>query len=71
MFNILYKFYKSPIHSANEKKKYNIFLVKDIYQHQSEYKNIINLITSLNFPLKNKSISLNNLKLFKVLKFLS
>ena len=71
MFNILYKFYKSPIHSANEKKKYNIFLIKDVFQHQSEYKNTINLITSLNFPLQNKSISLNNLKLIKVFKFIS
>lgn len=70
MFNILYKFFKLPTYYANDIKKYNIYLVKDINKNANEYKNMINLLISYNFPLQNKSINIDGLKLKNIFRFI-
>lgn len=70
MFNKIYKLLKSPITPTHIKKNYKIFLLKDMKQYKFEYIGVINYITGKNWPLGDKKISFNNLKLIKIFKFL-
>ena len=70
MFNKIFKLLKSPILPTYIKKDYKIFLLKDTKQNKFEYINVMNCIIWNSWPLGNKKISFNNLKLIKVLKFL-
>lgn len=66
----MYKLYKSPILTTNDKQKNKIFLLKDMRQYKFEYINVINHMIGKNWPLGNRSISFNNLKIIKIFKYL-
>ena len=69
MFGYLFKFFKNPVLNSSSKQKIRIFLKKDLRQYRIEYFNLINHMVSKNWPLGNKSIDVENLKLLKLLKF--
>lgn len=70
MFNKLYKLYRLPSLTVSSKQKNKIFLLKDLRQYKFEYINVINQIIGKNWPLGNKKIAFNNLKLINILKYL-
>lgn len=63
MFTRIYKLYKSPINSASMKKKYNLFLTKEMQQYKIDYANTLNYIVGLNWPLGDKKVLFKNTKL--------
>ena len=67
----MFKLFKTPIMPTSVKQKNKIFLLKDMRQYNFEYINTINYMVGKNWPLGNKKISFNNLKLIKIFKFLS
>lgn len=69
MFNKIYKLYKSPTLTTTDKQKNKIFLLKDMKQYKFEYINVINCMLGKNWPLNNKKISFNNLKLLKLFRY--
>ena len=68
MFNLIYKFLKKPIMPTSLKQKNRIFLSKDLRQYRIEYFKIISYMISKNWPLGNKSIDIENLKIIKITK---
>lgn len=70
MFNKLYKLLKIKSHSTNEKKKYNLFLVKDLKQYKLEYITILNYMLGLKWVLGDKKISFKSYKLRKLLYYI-
>lgn len=70
MFNKIFKFLKKSTVSPSNKQKSRIFLAKDLRQYRVEYFNVINYMVGKNFPLGNKSIDFENLKLIKLIRML-
>ena len=70
MFNKIFKFLKNPTLKPTTKQKNRVFLAKDLRQYRIEYFHVINYIVGRNWPLGNKSIDLENLKLVKIFKLL-
>lgn len=52
------------------KQKNRIFLSKDLRQYRFEYFKIINYMIGKNWPLGNKSIDIQNLKIIRLFKIL-
>lgn len=70
MFNLIYKFLKKPIFTPSKKGKLNLFLAKDLRQYRIEYFKVINYLDGKRFPLANKSIDYERLKIKKLASFL-
>jgi len=69
MFNQLYKFYKVPVNTASMKKKYNLFLTKEMQQYKTNYQNIINYALTSSWVLGDKKISFKNTKLMLFIQY--
>lgn len=55
--------------STSNKQNIGIFLLKDMKQYKLDYFNTINYMVGKNWPLGNKKILFNNLKLIKIFKY--